>query len=183
MIQPFNSGTFLHENVRKRNIITEVQSAAGRGFAVPFRNPGISNRLRRCLKAKPCEEQLTSFRQSPHTAYQQLLIPIRYSVRFLQSHSSILSPPLTVSSNSSTSSTASCVLQSKNARIKWAQAQTARLEDFHLLNSSSAAPVLLSRCLFTNFRLKYPRKQALFRDTFGDEDDAGQVTAKGINKT
>ena len=51
------------------------------------------------------------------------------------------------------------------------------------MDSSSAAPVLLSRCLFTNFRLKYPGKQVLFRDTFGDEDDAGRVTAKGINKT
>ncbi len=40
------------------NNIIETQSVAGRGFAVPFRNLGISNGLRRCLKAKQCKEQL-----------------------------------------------------------------------------------------------------------------------------
>ncbi len=35
-----------------------MQSAAGRGFTVPFRNPGISNGLRSCLKTKQCKGQL-----------------------------------------------------------------------------------------------------------------------------
>ncbi len=66
--QPFNSGSFLCESVRKRRKDLKISQRSGRDFAVPVRNLGISNRLRSCLMAKPCEEQLTSFRQSPHTA-------------------------------------------------------------------------------------------------------------------
>ena len=66
-IQPFDSETFLRESFRKRRIITEMQSAAGRDFTVSFQNLGISNGLRSCLKTKQCEEQLVSLRQSPHT--------------------------------------------------------------------------------------------------------------------
>ena len=66
--QPFDSIAFRCGDVWKRRITLEMKSAAGKGLAVPFRNLGISNGLRSCLKTKQCEEQLVSLRQSPHTA-------------------------------------------------------------------------------------------------------------------
>ena len=88
MLQPFDSMAFLCDNVWKRINNLKCGQRSGRGFAVPLQNLGISNGMRSCLKAKHCEGQLGFASDNPLTLLNNIcLIPVRYSDRFLQSHS------------------------------------------------------------------------------------------------
>ena len=65
---------FFNNNGRKRRKDLKRSQRQG-GFAVPFRNPGISNGLRRCLMAKQCEWQLGFASNNPLTLLNNIASP------------------------------------------------------------------------------------------------------------
>ena len=147
--QPFNSGTFLCESVRKRWKDLKCSQQQGDAFLLRSGIREQAKGLWGCLSTDQCEGQLSFASNNPLTLINNIPLPLKLLQQIPLSHRSRTSLSLAASSNSST---ASYALQNRNViESNRRRSRPARLEDFHPEKCFPAAPVLLFVCLFRNF--------------------------------
>ena len=143
-IQPFNSGTFLCESVRKRRRIKNTVSG-GERFAVPFRNLGISYRDEALFNDNAVRGATHFVQTIPSHGLTTAPHPDKI-FRQIPSKSQ-RSPSLLLTASSKFIDRFLRFARGKYFLIKWTATDRARLEGFYPEKCFPAAPVLLCSCL------------------------------------
>ncbi len=176
MQQPFHSGTSSRNNVRKRWKDLKCSQQQGGAFLLRSGIREQAKGLWGCLSTDQCEGQLSFASNNPLTLINNIPLPLKLLQQIPLSHRSRTSLSLAASSSSST---ASCTLQIGNvSESNRRRSRPARLEDFHLGDSSLAAPVQIISSFIQGLPILRFTENKSFAETFGADEGAVRVTSE-----